>query len=756
MTYPYQNPALSPAQRAADLLARMTMEEKVAQLHGLFDLREIVSDDGRFSPEAARRALPHGLAYAGGLGQEHTPAGAAEFYNALQRYLRDETRLGIPAIYLGEALHGFMALHATSFPQAIGLASAWNPELVETVLSAAAAEMRAQGASYALSPVLDIARDPRWGRTEETYGEDPFLAAALGAAAVRGLQGGPAGAVDGQHVLATAKHFAVHGQPEGGTNAGPANYAERIIREQFLIPFQAVVEAGVGSVMASYNEINGVPTHINPWLLKQVLRDEWGFTGFVISDGWGVDELVRLHRVAADAADAARQALLAGVDIELGRCFANLVDEVRAGRVPEAAVDAAAGRVLAAKFTLGLFEQPFADPEAAARVSETAEHRRLALEAARQAIVLLKNEGDLLPLDAARLRTLAVIGPNAAELRLGGYAGTPQHGVTILEGLRRHLAGQVEVRYAEGCRITETLGRSSYTLWKEEQVLLPDPDAETARIAEAVAVAREADVAVLVLGENEQTCREGWSRSHLGDRDSLDLPGRQEELLRAVLAIGTPTVLVLVNGRPLSIAYAAEHVPAILEAWYPGQEGGAALAEILFGATNPSGKLPITFPRSVGQVPAYYYHKPTARRGYVLSDHRPLFPFGHGLSYTNFRYANLRLDTGRIAMGEETTVAVDVTNSGARAGIEVAQLYVHDRLASLTRPVMELRGFQRVALAPGETRTVQFTLRPEHLSFLDASMARIVEPGLFDVMVGGSSAAVQSVTLEVVADNEAR
>lgn len=751
MPHPYQNPALSPAERTADLLARMTLEEKVAQLHGLFDLSEIVGDGKRFSPEAARRALPHGLAYAGGLGQEHTPAGAVEFYNALQRYLRDETRLGIPAIYLGEALHGFMALHATSFPQAIGLASAWNPDLVEAVLAAAAAEMRAQGASYALSPVLDIARDPRWGRTEETYGEDPFLAATLGAAAVRGLQGGPAEAVDGQHVLATAKHFAVHGQPEGGTNAGPANYAERIIREQFLVPFQAAVEAGVGAVMASYNEINGVPTHINPWLLQQVLRDEWGFAGFVISDGWGVDELVRLHRVAADAADAARQALLAGVDIELGRSFANLVDEVRAGRVPEAAVDAAAGRVLAAKFTLGLFEQPFADPETAVQVSECTEHRELALQAARQTIVLLKNEGDLLPLDADKLRTLAVIGPNAAELRLGGYAGTPQHGVTFLEGLRRYLAGRVEVRYAEGCRITETLGRSSFTLWKEEQVLLPDPAEDAARIAEAAALARSADVAVLVLGENEQTCREGWSRTHLGDRDSLDLPGRQEELLRAVLATGTPTVLVLLNGRPLSIIYAAGHVPAILEAWYPGQEGGAALAEILFGAVNPSGKLPITFPRNVGQVPAYYYHKPTARRGYVLSDHQPLFPFGYGLSYTTFSYANLRLDPGRITVGEAATVAVEVTNSGSRAGVEVVQLYVHDRLASLTRPVMELRGFQRMALEPGETRTVRFTLRPEHLSFLDASMARVVEPGLFDIMVGGSSATVQVAALEVTA-----
>ena len=751
MTHPYQNASLPIPERVADLLGRMTLEEKVAQLHGLLDISQIVGEGNRFSPEAARRLCPNGLAFVGGLGTDRIPAEAVEFVNALQTFLRHDTRLGIPAINFGEALHGFMALHATSFPQAIGLASTWNPELVEQALSVAAAEMRAQGANYALSPVLDLARDPRWGRTEETYGEDPFLAAALGIAAIRGLQGGPADQVDAQHVLATAKHFAVHGQPEGGTNAAPANYAERIIREQFLVPFQAAIEAGIGSVMASYNEINGIPNHINPWLLKQVLRDEWGFDGFVISDGWGVDELYRIHFVAADAADAARQALLAGVDIELGGCFANLVDEVRAGRVPETAVDAAAGRVLAAKFALGLFEQPFASPATAEQVSECAEHRALALEAARQALVLLQNKGNLLPLDPATLQTIAVIGPNAAELRLGGYAGTPQHGVTILDGIRRHLGDRVEVRYAEGCRITETAGRTSYALWKEEQVVLPDPDEEAARIAEAVALARSVDVAVLVLGENEQTCREGWSRTHLGDRDSLDLPGNQEPLLRAVVETGTPTVLVLVNGRPLSINYAVEHVPAILEAWYPGQEGGTAVAEVLFGATNPSGKLPITFPRNVGQVPAYYYHKPSARRGYVLSNHAPLFPFGHGLSYTTFRYDHLRLSPSRIAAGQQTTVAVDVSNCGDRAGEEIVQLYVHDQLGSVTRPVKELRGFQRIALEPGETRTVEFTLGPEHLSFLDASMARVVEPGLFDVMVGGSSAVVETVVLEVIA-----
>jgi beta-glucosidase len=727
----------------------MTLEEKVAQLHGLFTIDQVAGDDRRFSPEATRQTCPHGLAFVGGLGADRVPADSVEFINALQAFLRHETRLGIPAINFGEALHGFMALHATSFPQAIGLASSWNPDLVEQALSVAAAEMRAQGANYALSPVLDLARDPRWGRTEETYGEDPLLAAALGQAAIRGLQGGPAASIDERHVLATAKHFAVHGQPEGGTNAAPANYAERIIREQFLVPFQAAIEAGVGSVMASYNEINGIPNHINSWLLKHVLREEWGFDGYVISDGWGVDELYRLHLVATDAADAARQALLAGVDIELGQCFATLVDSVRGGCVPLAAVDAAAGRVLAAKFTLGLFEQPFANADTAARLTNCAEHRSLAADAARQAVVLLKNDSRLLPLDAASLHSIAVIGPNAAELRLGGYAGTPEHGVTVLDGIRSFLGERLPVHYAEGCRITETAGRSSYALWKEERVVLPDPEEDAAAIAEAVQIARAVDLVVLVLGENEQTCREGWSRTHLGDRDSLDLPGRQEELLRAIVGTGKPVVLLLINGRPLSITYAAEHVPAILEAWYPGQEGGTAIAEILFGVTNPSGKLPITFPRNVGQVPAYYYHKPTARRGYVLSNHAPLFPFGHGLSYTTFRYDHLRVEPSRIAAGERAQVVVDVTNTGERAGVEIVQLYVHDQVGSVTRPVKELRGFERVALEPGETRTVTFALGPEHLSFLNASMARVVEPGFFDIMVGGSSEQVATVVLEM-------
>jgi beta-glucosidase len=570
----------------------------------------------------------------------------------------------------------------------------------------------------------------------------------MGVAAVRGLQGDRPGQ-DAQRVLATAKHFAVHGQPEGGANAAPANYAERIIREQFLAPFQAAVQDGnVAAVMASYNEINGVPTHINPWLLKQVLRQEWGFDGFVFSDGWGVDELVRIHHVAEDRAEAARKSLLAGVDLELGSCFANLLGEVESGRVPVAVLDSAVLRVLRVKFLLGLFENPFVETDEARHLANARQHRPLALEAARKAIVLLKNEGDLLPLDESSLHALAVIGPNAASLRLGGYTGRPRFGVSVLEGLRQKLGDRVKVLYAEGCRLTQN--NDSPLMWWDDGVAPADPVEDARLIAEAVATARQAQVALVVVGDNEQTCREGWSAQHLGDRDTLDLVGRQDELIRAVVETGVPTILLLINGRPASINYAVEHVPAILEGWYLGQETGVAVAETLFGENNPAGRLPITFPRSVGQIPAYYYHKPSARRGYLFTSLAPLFPFGHGLSYTTFAYSDLRLTPENIHPGENCLVQVEVRNTGDRAGDEVAQLYLHDQLASLTRPVKELKGFQRITLQPGESRTVSFTITPGDLSFLDIEMQRVVEPGRFDIQVGGSSDQLLTAILEVV------
>jgi len=743
--HPYQDPALPVSSRVSDLLGRMTLEEKVAQLHGVEPPED---ENGFFSLDLAREKLFNGVSYLGSFNRKRDTAKTVAYLNAVQKFLVEETRLGVPALVLGEGLHGFMAQEATSFPQAIGLASTWDPDLHERIFAVVAREMRVRGAHYVLSPVLDLARDPRWGRTEETYGEDPYLASRMGVAAVRGLQG-EAFAADAEKVLATAKHYAAHGQPEGGTNCAPANYSERILREEFLVPFQAAVEeGGIGSVMASYNEINGVPSHINPWLLKEMLRTEWGFEGLVISDGWGVDDLYRLHFVATDAADAARQAFLSGIDVELGHCFTNLVEEVRSGRVTEALIDRVVARVLTLKYQFGLFENPYADVDEAVRITNHTEHKALALEAASKTIVLLKNENQILPLDINNLSSLAVIGPNAAAVRLGGYSGDPGCAVTVLEGLRQKVGNQLEVRYAKGCVITQSdLGPA---MWHEDLVVPSDPTRDEALIAEAVDIARGVDMVLLVLGDNEQTCREGWSQTHLGDRDSLDLPGRQEDLLRAIVETGTPTILLLIQGRPATINYAAKHVPAILEGWYLGQAAGTAVAAVLFGDANPGGKLPITFPRSVGQLPAYYYHKPSARRGYLFADKSALFPFGHGLSYTHFEFSNLRLEKQKISMRENAVVQVEVTNTGQCTGDEVVQLYLRDQVSSLTRPVKELKGFQRITLEPGETQIVAFTLTPEDLSFLNAEMQRVVEPGLFDVMIGSSSVGLETIVLEVL------
>ena len=744
---PYLDHSQSIETRIQDLIARMTLREKCAQLVGPFGLEE---SDGTFSLDFARQHFRDGISYINTHHRSRKTRQTVAYLNAMQKFLREETRLGIPALGIGEGLHGYMAHEATSFPQAIGLASAWDPDLHRRVFEVVAKEMRARGAHYVLSPVLDLARDPRWGRTEETYGEDPYLVSRLGVAAVRGLQGdlfdgGP------EHVVATAKHFAAHGQPEAGTNCGPANYAERMLREELFASFEAVVREGnIGSVMASYNEINGIPSHVNTWLLKDLLRGEWGFEGFVISDGWGVDDLYRLHRVAAGESDAAVKSFSSGVDVELGRCFRHLEGAVQAGEVSMDRVDEAVAKILRVKFQLGLFENPFVDEDTALAVTNCDEHRTLALEAARRSIVLLKNEGGLLPLDRGKLRSLAVIGPNAAPLRLGGYSGHPGRGVSVLEGIRQKVGQAVDVLYAEGCGITQS-SNDAGQMWFDDDARLYDPGLDAQLIAEAVETAGKADAVLLVLGDNEQTCREGWSPSHLGDRDSLDLPGRQEELLRAVHATGKPVVLLLIQGRPASIEFAAEHIPAILEGWYPGQEGGTAAADVLFGDVNPGGKLPITFPRSAGQIPAYYYHKPSARRGYLFSSAKPLFPFGHGLSYTAFEYNNLRLDKEKMTADETATLSVEVTNTGQRAGDEVVQLYVRDLLSErVTRPVRLLKAFERITLQPDECRTVEFPVGREQLQFLNENMESVVEPGQFELMVGGSSKTEMSVLLEVV------
>ncbi len=742
----YKDAGLPIQDRVADLLPRMTLEEKVYQLTGGWDTQvNVIDPTGTFTTEKARQTL----ADEWGPEVKFTPREAAILRNAVQRYMREKTRLGIPAMFLGEGLHGLMEYGSTSFPQALGLASTWDPALVKRVFTAVGDEAGSRGMGQVFSPVLDIARDPRWGRTEEGYGEDPYLASRMGVAAIEGLQGD--GYMIGRHhVLATAKHFAVHGQPEGGTNTAPGNYSERIIRENFLVPFQAAVqEAHVGSVMASYNEIDGVPSHINHWLLDKVLRQEWGFQGYITSDGDGLQMLVGTHHVAYNNADAARQGLAAGIDYDLsdGSVYKTLVDQVKAGTVPISEVDTAVARVLATKFRLGLFDDPYVDPDYAEKTNNSAEHKKLAIEAAQKVLVLLKNDNNLLPLDIAKLKTIAVIGPNAADVHLGGYSRDPGYGVSVLDGIKAKVGDKVKVLYAEGCKITTA--PQGFRGWWANDVQLVDPKTQTASIQAAVDAARKSDVAILVVGENESTNREAWAEIHLGDRDSLDLLGAQNDLVKAVVETGKPVVVLLINGRPLSINYIAEKVPAILEGWYLGEEGGTGAADVIFGDVNPGGKLPITFPHTVGALPDFYNHKPTDNRSYEFSTRKPLFAFGYGLSYTTFKFDNLRVAPEHILEGGTAKVSVDVTNTGARAGDEVPQLYLHQRVASVTQPVMQLKGFQRITLKPGEKRTVEFTVTPEMLSILNIDMHRVVEPGVFDLMVGPGSDNVKTVKLTV-------
>ncbi|MGJ5815282.1 glycoside hydrolase family 3 N-terminal domain-containing protein [Paludibaculum fermentans] len=755
----YKNPKLTPERRTKDLLGRMTLEEKAAQMICVWQKKAetLVDADGRFDPAKARAAFRKGH----GLGQVGRPSDAgpgldarrmAELTNAIQRFFVEESRLGIPVVFHEECLHGQAAVGGTSFPQPIGLGATFDPALVESLYTMTALEARSRGAHQALTPVVDVARDPRWGRVEETFGEDPFLVSRMGIAAVRGFQGDVTFR-DKTRLIATLKHFAAHGQPESGMNCAPANVSERVLRETFLYPFeQAIRHGGAISVMPSYNEIDGVPSHANRWLLRDVLRKEWGFQGYTVSDYYAIWELsdrpdTHGHFLAGDKKQACALAVEAGVNIELPEpdCYLHLVELVRKGVLKEAQLDELVAPMLLWKFRLGLFDDPYVDPEFAASVAGCEAHRPVALQAARETVTLLKNEGSLLPLDAAALKTIAVIGPNGDRPLLGGYSGKPEYCSTVLEGVRARVGASVKVLYSEGCRITQPGS------WNQDEVLPSDPAEDRQLIAAAVRTARKADVIILAIGGNEQTSREAWSLNHMGDRTSLDLIGRQDELVRALLALGKPIVALLFNGRPLSIREVAQSVPAILECWYLGQETGTAVAEILFGDVNPSGKLPITIPRSAGHIPAYYNHKPSARRGYLFDDVSPLFAFGFGLSYTAFEFSAPRLSKKSIRRDGSTRLSVDVTNTGTRDGTEVVQLYIRDQVSSVTRPVKELKGFQRVSLQPGETRTVHFEITPELLAFWDVNMRYTVEPGAFDLMTGNSSrdGDLRKVTLRV-------
>jgi len=754
----YKNPGLPVEERVSDLISRMTLEEKTAQLRGaMMPMSGPRPDDQSSTADQEAEPLPDGAEelLKDGLGEIARPSGMrgpremAEFTNTIQKWVQENTRLGIPILFHEECLHGHSARKGTSFPQALALSSTWDPDLVEAVFSTTALEVRSRGAQQCLTPVLDLARDPRWGRTEETYGEDPFLASRIGVAAVRGFQGtGPS--IDKSHVVATAKHYAVHGQPEGGTNTAPGNYSERIIREQFLKPFEAAFkEANIQSVMASYNEVDGIPLHANAYYLDEILRQQWGFEGLVVSDYNGIRRLRTEHFVAGSKEESAKLALESGVDIELpdGEDYSTLIDLVQQGKVSEKYVDRAVARVLRLKFLTGLFEDPFVEPEKAEKITNSVDHQQLALLAAQKAIILLKNEGGLLPLDRTRYRRIAVIGPNADAVRLGGYSGWPERGISILEGIKNKVGISAEVLYAEGCKITET-GPGMFA----SEVKLGDPKLNAERIREAVRTARRADLVILALGGNELTAREAWGTDHLGDRNSLELLGNQNELAEEILALKKPIVVFLLHGRPNTINYIAENVPAILEGWYLGQEGGTAVADVLFGDANPGGKLTVTIPRSTGQLPVYYYRKPTAQMHYMDSTREPLYPFGWGLSYTTFEYSDPTLSSDSIGTEDTVDVSVRVTNTGKVRGDEVVQLYIRDEVSSVTRPVKELKGFRRITLDPGQTQTVQFELGSEALSFLNRDMQPVVEPGTFKIMVGGNSVDLIETTLTVTAD----
>ena len=744
-TAPYKNPKIKIEDRVSDLISRMTLEEKVAQMLCIWGEKKTIlfDESGNINSESMRLSLNNGIGQIGRLSDSNeglTAAEMAEISNNLQKYFIEETRLGIPVIFHEECLHGLAAKEATSYPQPIGLAGTFNPALIEQIFTTIAEETRSRGAHQALTPVLDVARDPRWGRVEETFGEDPFLISSMANSAIRGLQG-DGSFKDKKRVIATLKHFAAHGEPESGSNCGPANISERVLRDTYLFPFREAVKKGNAmSVMASYNEIDGVPSHANKWLLRDLLRDEWGFEGFVVSDYYAITELngkedTVSHGLAADKEEAALLAVKAGVNIELPDmdCYPGLIDLVKSGKIDESLLDELVSSLLYYKFRLGLFDDPYIDAESVNMDEKIEKHRDVALSAAKEVITLLKNNKNILPLKLKKNSTIAVIGPNADRTLLGGYSGTPKYYTSVLEGIKEKAAGSLKILYSEGCK--NTVNGS----WNEDEVTLPDPEDNKKLIKDAVKTAEKADVVILALGDNEQTSREAWNVNHLGDRASLELFGMQNELVEEILKTGKPVIAVIFNGRPNSIVELDKHADAILECWYLGQETGRALAEVLFGDFNPCGKLPISIPRSVGHIPCHYNYKPSARRGYLFDDIKPLYSFGYGLSYTKFEFKDIKLEKNTIRSDESTAVYINVKNTGSCAGTEVVQMYIRDMVSSVTRPVKELKGFKKISLNPGESITVSLTILPEHLAFTNIDKEYTVEPGDFEIMVGSSS-----------------
>lgn len=714
---PYKDPNLPVDQRVQDLLNRMTVEEKARQLDMYSGANDFLAAGERADRTHAKKnatldaRLAERILGNLGAGSIHDLYPYPQLYNSIQAWVIKSNRLGIPALFIEEGLHGYMAHNETVFPQSVNLATTWNVDLARKTGAAIGAEARADGVDMILAPVLDVARDPRWGRVEEDFGEDPFLSGQLGLNYVEGMQGDSL-ATD-HNCISEPKHFAAHGSPESGLNTSPVHAGEREVRSVMLKSFEPAIREGHAmGVMAAYHDIDGVPCTGNPWLLQKVLRNEWGFPGFVLSDLGAIRRLYDTHHVAETPADAVRMALKSGVDMQFydfdHDVFQNaIIDGVKGGQVPEAALDAAVSRVLRVKFLLGLFDHPFVDVNLDESVRRSPEHLDLSLEVARQSMCLLKNRNHLLPLKKD-LSRIAVIGPNANVARLGDYADVaeegPQYG--MLKQIEKIVSPQTKVYFETGDDINS-----------------------------AVAAARRADVVVLALGEKKGISGEGF------DRSDLNLPGNQEELLEAVVKTGVPVVLVLQNGRALCIPWAAKNVPAILEAWYPGEFGGQAIAETLFGENNPAGRLPVTFPKSIGQLPVFYNHFPSKNIHYVDGDDLPQFVFGFGLSYTRFEYSRLSVTAPESGSTNDVLVSFNLTNTGNRDGDEVAQVYVREQTASVATPVEALKAFSRIHLGAGETRFVTLRVPQIELAVWGANQEWAVEPGKFTVKVGGNSKA---------------
>jgi beta-glucosidase len=737
--------------QVAELIAQMTPAEKAGQLTQYFYFRlppgaaPTLDFDADEQPRMVEAALQEGAA--GSLLFVTDPAEI----NRLQRLAIEGNRLGIPALFGFDVIHGLR----TILPVPIAMAASWDPETIERGQAVAAREARAVGIHWTFAPMVDIARDPRWGRIIEGAGEDPYLGAAVAVAQVRGFQGDELGAPE--HVIAGPKHLAGYGAAIGGRDYDEVNLSDSELWNVYFPPFRAAVEAGAGNIMTAYMGLNGIPAAGSRWLFTEVLRDTWGFDGFVVSDANVVRSLLT-HGYAANLTDAATRAINAGVDMEMAAAaaaYAHLPEALESGAADQQAFEASVRRVLEAKVRMGLFESPYVDEERARQVLADPAHRDVARIAAERSAVLLRNEGDLLPLDAGALSSIAVIGPLASSRRdtVGPWVFDFDLGetVTVLDGIRAKLGAEVRVEHALGVPVVQRRFGSLFDMFGGNSPSDPDGFDEDAEFQRAIDLARAADIAVVVAGEWQNMIGEQASRS------SLELPGRQLELIQAVVETGTPVVLLVMNGRPLDLRWPAEHVPAILDIWYPGTQGGAAVANLLFGEVSPGGKLPFTWPRTVGQVPLIYAHgrshePENQERRYWDETNSPLFPFGHGLSYGRFGYANLAVDDDVTTTGGTVTVSVEVTNTADREADEVVQLYLHQRYGSAFRPVRELKGFRRVTLAAGESRTLEFAIGPNERRYWNSGARDwVTDPSTFDVWVGGDSTAQLATQFEVSA-----